>query len=173
MKLYALIKDGFVYNIIGTDDADWPEGIDITDLENPPSIGWTYSEDAGFAPPEPDNESAPPESNPAPTRRIISDLAFDRRFTLQERKDIELASQHNPNADAEQNEQAAILRVIQVRADKALFIDLDDPETQSGVMFMEQLGLLTTERAIEILTAPVQPRERPDNVPSASAGETA
>jgi len=79
----------------------------------------------------------------------------------QERKDIELASQHNPAADAEQNEQAAILRVIQVRADKAMFIDLDDPETQSGVMFMEQLGLLSTERAIEILTAPVQSAEEP------------
>jgi len=165
MKIYALIHDHTVYNIIETDDSGWPEGIDITALDERPSLGWTYSEDTGFAPPQSDNETPPPDTEPAPARRIISNLAFDRRFTLQERVNIELASQHDPAAGLEQRGQAAALRVIQSRAEKALFIDLDDPETQSGVVYMEQAGLLTTERALEILTAPLQPRERPGTMP--------
>jgi len=161
MKIYALIHDHTVYNIIETDDSGWPEGIDITALDERPSIGWTYSEDTGFAAPQPDNETPPPDGEPTSARRIISNLAFDRRFTLQERVNIELASQHDPAAGLEQRGQAAALRVIQSRAEKALFIDLDDPETQSGVMYMEQAGLLSTERALEILMAPVQSDEEP------------
>jgi len=161
MKIYALIHDQTVYNIIETDDSGWPEGIDITGLAERPSIGWTYSGDTGFAPPEPDTETPPPDSAPAAARRIISNLAFENRFSLQERIGIDLASQHDPTADIEQRGQAAALRVIQERARKALFVDLDDVNTQSGVMYMEQVGLLTTERALEILMAPVQSDEEP------------
>jgi len=167
MKIYALLSGSTVYNIIETDADGWPEGIDITELDPRPSIGWTYSEEAGFIAPV---QASEPDITPAPESNIITNLAFDRRFTLQERVEIELESQHDPAADMEQRAQAATLRVIQERAKKALFIDLADPETQSGVMYMEQVGLLTTERAIEILTAPIQPGERPVNVPDTSAG---
>jgi len=165
MKIYALIQSNVVYNIIETDDSGWPEGIEITALETRPSMGWTYSEDTGeFTPPQPDNETAPPESEPVPERRIITNLAFDRRFTLHERTTLEDASVIDPAASQEQRFQAATLRVMQERARKALFIDLDDPDIQSSVVYMEQVGLLTPERAIEILTAPVQPGEIPWNV---------
>lgn len=40
-------------------------------------------------------------------------------------------------------------------------INLDDPRTVSGVDNLVSKNLLTQERATEILTAPVQPGERP------------
>jgi len=165
MKIYALIKNNFVYNIIETDDTGWPEGIDITDLEIRPGIGWTYSEDTGeFTPPEPDNETAPPESEPVPERRIITNLAFDLRFTMKEQIAIDLASIDNPSAPMEQRAQAAALRVSKERAKKAMFIDLDDPVTRDGVMLMEQAGLLAEGRALDILDADIVDGERPWNV---------
>jgi len=173
MKLYALIQGGTVYNVIETDDSGWPEGIDITDVEPRPSMGWTYDEETGFTPPEPDNETPPPEGDPAPVRRIVSNLAFDRRFTFAERIAVELASSDSPTADMAQRTQTAALRVIQERARKALFVDLDDADVQSGVVYMEQAGLLTPERAIEILMAPVQPGEHPGTTPWARTGEAA
>jgi len=164
MKIYALIQNNFVYNIIETDDSGWPDGIDITDLDAPPSIGWTYTEESGFAPPEPNNEPAPPDSAPAPARRIVTNLAFDLRFTVEERIAIELASIDNPSAPIGQRTQAAALRVAQERSKKALFTDLDDPITRQGVLYMEQAGLLAEGRALEILDTEVTPGEVPWNV---------
>jgi len=164
MKIYALLGGGVVYNIIETDDSGWPEGIDITDVDPRPSIGWTYDEDEGFASPQPDDEPAPPENAPVVTRRIVTLLAFDLRFTMEEQIAIDLASIDNPSAPMEQRAQAAALRVSKERAKKAMFIDLDDPVTRQGVQFMEQAGLLVEGRALEILDADIQEGERPWNV---------
>lgn len=40
-------------------------------------------------------------------------------------------------------------------------VNLDDPRTANGLEMMVTKGLLTEERKTEILTAPVQPSERP------------
>jgi len=130
MRLYALIKHHVVYNIIETDEPFWLEGIDITDIEPRPGLGWTYAADA-------DTFSPPP-----PERRRVTALAFDLRFTMDEHIAIDLASLDNPAAPMEQRVQAAALRVSKERAKKATFIDLDDPVTRDGVQFMEQAGLL-------------------------------
>jgi len=166
MKIYALLEHNIVYNIIETDDSGWPEGIDITDLDIRPSIRWTYDEEtATFTAPQPDDETPPPDSGPAPpVRRIITNLAFDLRFTLEERVAIELASIDDPTADMETRAQKAALRVSQERSKKAMFTDLDDPVTRGGVDYMEQVGLLATGRAVEILDGEIQPGEVPWNV---------
>jgi len=100
----------------------------------------------------------PPAPDPAP---IISSLAFDMRFTIDERVAIELASADDPAAALDQRSAAARLRVTQERAKKAQFIDLSDPATRAGVEQMETLGLLADGRAAEILDAPVLDQERP------------
>jgi predicted transcriptional regulator len=40
-------------------------------------------------------------------------------------------------------------------------VNLNDPRTKSGLDMMVSKGLLTAERETKILTAPVQPNERP------------
>jgi len=165
MKIYALLQNNIVYNIIETDDSGWPEGIDITDLDVRPSIGWTYDEETEeFAVPEPADETPPPESDPPPVRRIITNLAFDLRFTMAERVAIELASIDDPAADMETRAQQAALRVSQERSRKASYTDLDDPVTRGGVDYMEQAGLIAPGRALEILDGEIQAGEIPWNV---------
>ena len=56
---------------------------------------------------------------------------------------------------------AANLRVYQRKVDRATFIDLDRADTRSGVLQLEQFGLLAPGRALEILDAPVSDLERP------------
>jgi len=107
----------------------------------------------------------PPASEPAP---IISNLAFDLRFTQAERVAIELASLDDPAAPLPQRTAAATLRVNLGRAAKAQFTDLSDPVTRDGVEQMEALGLLAQGRAAEILDTPVQPGERPGSIPRTS-----
>jgi len=103
-----------------------------------------------------------PPPAPEPVRdQIITNLAFDLRFTMQERIAIELASIDDPAAPMEQRTQAAALRVSQERSRKAQFTDLADQVTRAGVEQMEALGLLAQGRAAEILDAPIHPGERP------------
>lgn len=95
------------------------------------------------------------------TRRIITNLAFDLRFTPNERVAIEMASLDDTSASAEAREQAAYIRVALQRADKASWTDLDDPVTRDSVQQFEQFGLIGEGRAAEILDSPVQDAERP------------
>jgi len=160
MKIFALIdENGIVVNVIDVGSEGWPEGIDITDMAPRPGIGWQYDADTGFTAP------APPEPDPAPKsipqNRIITNYAFDMRFTLEERVAIEMAGMDDPAATLEQRAQAAALRVSQERAKKAQFTDLDDPLVISSVQQMEARGLLAAGRAAEILDAPVLDIERP------------
>jgi len=90
----------------------------------------------------------------------ITNLAFDLRFSEDERVAIEMAALDNPAAAMEQRLQAAQLRVTLERSRKAEYTDLKDPITRSGVEKMEALGLLAPGRAAEILDSPIQDNER-------------
>jgi len=163
IKTFALIANGTVANLIDTGPDGWPGGIDVTGLIPRPGIGWSYDPETGFtapAAPEPDPDPEP-EPDPVPHTRIITNLAFDLRFTLDERVAIELAGLDDPAAAPQQRAQAAALRVSQERAKKASFTDLDNPVTRASVEQMESLGLIGQGRAAEILDAPVQDEERP------------
>lgn len=94
-------------------------------------------------------------------QRIITNIAFDLRFSADERVAVEMASLDDPTANLEVRQQAAYIRVALQRADKASWVDLDAEVTRSSVQQFEALGLIAIGRAAEILDAEVQDSERP------------
>lgn len=86
--------------------------------------------------------------------RIITRLAFLKRFTDAEAVAIDLASIGN-------TVQAAMLRRAQAKISAAEEIQLDNTETRDGVLALETAGLLATGRAVEILDAAVLATEVP------------
>lgn len=149
---YAQIENNTVVNIIEADAAfiatlpgQWLPASGA-------SIGWLHADGALTAP-----EPAPAA---APDLRITR-LAFRQRFTDAEQIAIELASLDNPSAAAAERQQQAALRVYLKNVDAAQYIDLAAPTVQTGVQALEAMGLLAAGRAAEILSADVQPGERP------------
>jgi len=153
MKQFALIENGVVVNVIDVGPEGWDSGIDIIGMEPRPGIGWQYADETGFV--------APESPEPIPQNRIITNYAFDVRFTEKERVDIEMAGLDDPTAPMEQRVMAGALRVAQERAKKAQFTDLDNPVVRASVEQMETIGLIGPSRAAEILDAPVLDEERP------------
>lgn len=96
-----------------------------------------------------------------PEPKIVTNLAFDLRFTKEERVAIEMASLDDPSAPNDVRKQAADIRVSLQRADKASWTDLNDPVTRDSVQQFEQFGLIGEGRAAEILDTPVDDSERP------------
>lgn len=96
-----------------------------------------------------------------PQHRIISRLAFRRRFTMEEKAAIEMAALDNPAALPALRLQAAKLRVYLKDMDAAQNIDLDDADTQAGVQLLVAANLLAAGRDTEILDAPIEPVEHP------------
>ena len=102
----------------------------------------------------------PVDPTPAPEDRRITKLAFRNRFTKAEKAGIEFAALDDPTAPIAQRQQAAALRADLKDQEQAAFIDLDDEDTRTGVLTLEAVGLIAAGRAVEILDAPVQDRER-------------
>ena len=96
-----------------------------------------------------------------PELRRVSVLGFRRRFTKAERAAIEWAAVDRADQPEAQRQQAAALRATLADQAAATFIDLDDADTVEGVQGLEAMGLLAPGRALEILTAPIQPEELP------------
>ena len=92
--------------------------------------------------------------------RRISKLDFRNRFTKAEKAGIEFAALDDPTAPIVQRQQAAALRADLKDQEQATFIDLDDEDTRTGVLTLEAVGLIAAGRAVEILDAPVQDKER-------------
>lgn len=81
--------------------------------------------------------------------RIITKLAFRRRFTLAERIALDAAREGlNPALPAEA---VSALRTMQKDLDLAEDINLDDADVVAGLAFVQSLGLITAERAAEVL----------------------
>lgn len=94
--------------------------------------------------PEP---TPPPPPSPPP---IITKLAFRYRLTDAEYVGILTAAKTDV-------EVAAWIETFNMVSQ----VNLEDPRTASGLEMMVSKSLLTAEREVEILTAPVQPNERP------------
>lgn len=150
-RLYALIENNKVANIIVAND--WPDGIEVTDIDLRPGIGWDYV-DGEFIAPTP-IEVPDPESQP----RVITRLALRNRFTVQELIAVEIACLDDPAADMTARSNAAALRVMQASLATANFIDLDNQMVRDGIQQLALFGLLGDGRAEAILDAPVQPIE--------------
>ena len=102
-----------------------------------------------------------PEPEPVPELRHVAVLGFRLRFTKAERGAIEWAAVDRADQPEAQRRQAAELRATLADQAAATYIDLDDPETVDGVQGLEAMGLLAPGRALEILNAPIQPKELP------------
>lgn len=96
-----------------------------------------------------------------PQQRRVSVLAFRRRFTKAERAAIEWAAVDRAEDTLQQRMQAAALRADLKDQESAQYIDLDDADTVQGVLALEEAGLIDVGRAAQILSAPVEPEERP------------
>ena len=84
-------------------------------------------------------------SKPLAPVTLVTRLGFRQRFTFSERVAIETAAQSD-----------ASVRVMLKDQEAATFIDLARQDTVDGVNALAEAGLITAERAVEILTAPVQ-----------------
>lgn len=86
----------------------------------------------------------------APVGTNVSLLAFYNRFTSAERLDIRAAQASNP-----------VVADFMMLVGAAKFIDLSSPDTQAGVAYLAQVGLLTAARADTILNAAISDSELP------------
>lgn len=143
MGLYAVVKGDVVDGIAIADGPLETDGvwICVDGIDPRPTPGWTYT-DGTFSPPVPPPEPVLP--------KIITKVAFRFRLT-----------------DAEY---VGILQMAKTEVAVAAWVEtfnmvsqvnLEDARTIAGVQQLVDLDLLTEERAGEILTAPVQPSERP------------
>lgn len=144
MSLYAVIKGGVVDGIAIADspldtDGEW---VCVDGVEPQPGRDWRY-ENGQFSPPP-----APPPPPPLPN--VITKVAFRFRMTDTEYVGV-------INAAKTDVEVAAWVETFNMVSQ----IDLDNQRTKDGVANLVSKNLLTQERATEILTAPVQPNERP------------
>ena len=147
MQRFARIEGGIVANVVEAQQA--PEGwLPCGDA----APGWAYDETTGvFTPPQVESAG----------KRVVSVLAFRRRFTPAERAAIEWAAVDRPDQPEANRIQAAALRASLADQAVATFIEMEDRDTITGVQTIEAAGMIASGRAVEILTAPVQPEERP------------
>lgn len=139
MKLWALIQGTLVANIVEqeTQPTLFGQWIEITGTRVVP--GWEYI-DGQFVDPNP----------PPPVPAIITKLAFRFRMTDAEYVGVLSAAK----TDVEVTAWVETFNMVTQ-------INLQDARTISGVETLVSKNLLTQARADEILTAPVQPGERP------------
>jgi hypothetical protein len=141
MSYYAIVKGGIVDIVAVADgplssDGSW---ICVDDVNPRPGPTWTY-DGSTFSPPPP----------PPPLPNIITKVAFRFRMTDAEYVGVISAAK----TDVEVASWVETFNMVST-------IDLDNQRTKDGVANLVSKNLLTQARADEILTAPVQPNERP------------
>jgi hypothetical protein len=143
MGLYAVIKGNIVDGIAIADapldtDGVW---VCVDNVSPTPGPTWTY-ENGVFS---------PPVLPPVPVLpNIITKVAFRFRMTDSEYVGVISAAK----TDVEVTAWLETFNMVST-------IDLDNQRTKDGVANLVSKNLLTQARADEILTAPVQPNERP------------
>ncbi len=147
-RLYALIENGTVVNVIVADDefvsTHHPSAIRVDALIPTPGIGWTYA-DGGFQAPCP---TRPEPSEPSVSERTFTKLEFRRLFSMYELVAIDnFAANTVLSAD-----QKATMTTIMHNFDVASEINVSDPLTQQGVNYIESIGLIASGRASQILS---------------------
>ena len=150
MRKFALIVDDKVWDIkhvslesdLPSDLRQYQAVIEVTEAYPEVQIGWKFS-GTSIINPDPD----------AAGSMAMSRLKFLERFTDAELGAIEaFASQSNPYAYA--------LRAAIRKQQVAEFIDISLSQTILGVSSLVALGLLTAERASQILNTPLKEDEK-------------
>jgi hypothetical protein len=133
MKL-ALVNQNVVTSIVEIDEQDYSQyarandlALDITDVYPEPAVGWLF-----------DQNKLVSASGPV---RIITKLALRQRFTIPELAGIQTALKTN-----------VVLEILMDNLKVATFIDLNRQDTIDGIMYLVSQGLITLERANQILT---------------------
>lgn len=111
--------------------------IDITNMVPKPDVNWTYEG----------------QTLVAPAGYVISDmritkLGFRQRFTLSEMGAVYTALASN-----------VTLKILIDNMAMATYVDLTRSDTIQGVYYVASLGLITMERAQQILTTPPSAHE--------------
>ena len=140
MKKLALMNGNVVTNMIVADDSyNPPDSIEITESTGTPNIGWSYVNGV-FTPPPP-----PP---PPPPKTVFTKFEFRSRFTFNELVAVDnFAANGALTAD-----QKAALTTITKNFDAAGSIDLTNQTTIQGVDYLATAGIITADRAKQILT---------------------
>ena len=110
--------------------------------------------DTGAPPAEIDNFAPPIIKTPVAVLPPITKFAFRMRFTPTERTAVEMAALDDPSASIEMRQLAAGLRAQLRDFELAESIQLDHPELMDAVRGLESYGLISLNRADEILTTP-------------------
>jgi len=91
--------------------------------------------------------SAEADEAPAPSNPVLTRLEFRRLFTFEERN----AFDNYPSNPELTDDQKGVLRTFEVDFNAAQDVSLIDPDTEGAISFFVFVGLLTPERAAEIL----------------------
>jgi len=137
MRRWALLENNIVVLITEQDDKPSLDGVWVECLSNAGPL-WTY-DGTSFS-----------EPVPAPIPAIITKVAF--RFRMTDAEYVGVLSAAKTDVEV-----AAWVETFNMVSQ----IDLDNQRTKDGVANLVSKNLLTQARADEILTAPVQPNERP------------
>lgn len=136
--LAALIRDNTVVEIRTINESDletyntsYQNVIVIDDLNPKPNVGWKLE----------GNTLTANGVDPYANELRITKLAFRNRLTTAEL--FNLYTQLNTNV---------MLRIIQDNLNVATFVDLSRPDTIAAVQYLVSLGILTSDRAVTVLT---------------------
>lgn len=138
---YAIINDNIVGTVIDADENTTilSNMIRIDQLDSVPGIGWSY-ENGVF--------TAPPPPPPPPPQTMFTKYQFRSRFTLAEL----VATDNFATSSTLTDVQKATLNTITKNFDVAeSTIDITNSATIQGVEYLVTVGLLTQDRATEIL----------------------
>ena len=142
---YAIINDNIVGTVIDADKNTTilSNMIRIDQLDPVPGIGWSYENGVFAAPPAP----PPPPPPPPPPQTVFTKYQFRSRFTLAEL----VATDNFATSSTLTDVQKATLNTITKNFDVAESIDITNSATIQGVEYLVSAGLLTQDRATEIL----------------------
>ena len=126
----------------------------------PPDDSKVYKEYANWLTGRSNKPTMIVEDDVTVVTRLITVLAFRNRFKHEEKVAIELAST-DPSTSPQTRYQAAVLRVFLKDLEVSTYVDLDRPDTISGVESLEKFGILKKGRAKEILNTKVSKIEIP------------
>lgn len=115
----------------------WPVVVHIEDMSPMPTVGWLYRDGLLVDP------LARPQS------RKITKLGLRQRLTFPELIALTTAAQTS-----------VPLQVLMANFQVATYIDLSRADTIGGMNMLVSMGLLTPERAYEILNNPIAEEER-------------
>lgn len=139
-QVFAIIESNTVINVVVSED-NYDGGINITDLNPQPGIGWIYDGVEFTLPIEvPDEE----ENIPVRVRNVLTRLQFLRRFTIEER----IAIRENAKVDP-------VLEDAMVMFESAENISIIDEDTINVVNYIASKNIIDETRVSAILS-PVQ-----------------